>query len=185
VSQLDATQPTGAVAAAPPHVVALSRAVTVVRFLRPFWPHLLGVLAFAWGMVFVAWILLPSSRIVEVEIPLGTADSVARGEAVETLPRDLLLRRGDTLVLANYDDQPHRIGAIWAEPGRSTRTIVDRNLQNSGSVFCTFHPGGAIGVSPQSRPSITQTTLPTLMIFFPLAAATVLTLSITKRLSDA
>jgi hypothetical protein len=182
VSHLDATQPTPTAAPATPWALVLARVGAVARFLRPFWPYLLGVLIFAWVMVFVAWVLLPSSRIVEVEIPLGTAERVARGEVVETLPRDLLLRRGDTLVLANFDDQPHRIGAIWAEPGRSTRTIVDSSLQNSGSVFCTFHPGGAIGVSPQSRPSVAHTALPTLMIFFPLAGATVLTLSITRRL---
>ena len=185
MTQLDATQPGGAIAPATPQALLLSRAGAVVRFLRPFWPHLLGVLAFAWGMVFVAWLLLPSSRVVELEIPLGTADRVARGEVVEAIPSDLLLRRGDTLVLANRDDEPHRFGAIWAEPGRSTRTIVDQNLQNSGSVFCTFHPGGSIGVSPQARPGLSQTVLPTMMIFFPVAGATVLTLSITKRLSHA
>lgn len=183
MSHLDAAQPTSTLTPASTRGLVPARVGAVAGFLRPLWPYILGVLVFSWVMVFVAWILLPSSRIVEIEIPLGTAERVARGEVVETLPSDLLLRRGDTLVLANFDDQPHRIGAIWAEPGRSTRTIVDSSLQDSGSLFCTFHPGGAIGVSPQSRPSVSQTALPTLMIFFPLAGATVLTLSVTRRLS--
>ncbi len=159
--------------------------VAVARFGRPFLPVIGGVLLFSWGMVFVAWLLLPQARTVEVVIPPGTADLVARGESVEALPRTLLLRRGDTLVLLNQDDQPHRIGAVWAEPGRATRTIVGASLQDAGAVACSFHPGGSIGVSPQARPGVEQTLFPTALLFFPLTGATVLTLSITRRLSHA
>ena len=110
---------------------------------------------------------------------------MARGESVDALPTTLLLRRGDTLVLLNQDDQPHRIGAVWAEPGRATRTIVGDSLQDADAVACSFHPGGSIGVSPQARPGLGQTIFPTALLFFPLSAATVLTLSITRRLSHA
>lgn len=165
--------------------LAVSRVGGVARFLRPFLPHFGAVLLFSWGMVFVAWLLLPQARTVELVIPSGTADLVARGETVAALPTTLLLRRGDTLVLLNEDDQPHRIGAIWAEPGRATRTIVGGALQDAGAVACSFHPGGSIGVSPQARPGVEQTVFPTLLLFFPLAGATVLTLSIVRRLDHA
>lgn len=166
-------------------VVVLRRVKAVAGFFKPFLPYIGGVLLFSWAMIFIAWLLLPQARTIELVIPDGTADLVARGETVAALPTTLLLRRGDTLVLLNQDDQPHRIGATWAEPGRATRTIVGSALHDAGAVACSFHPGGSIGVSPQARPGVEQTLFPTMLLFFPLSAATVLTLSITKRLEQA
>lgn len=168
-----------------PGALVAGRGLAVARFLRPFLPHVAGVLLFSWGMIFVAWLLLPQARTVELVIPAGTADLVAQGQTVEAIPTTLLLRRGDTLVLMNEDDQPHRFGAIWAAPGRATRTIVGSALHEAGAVVCSFHPGGSIGVAPQARPGVEQTLFPTMLLFFPLSAATVLTLSITKRLEHA
>ena len=64
----------------------------------------------------------------------------------------------------------------------STRTIVTKEFQNAGSLICSFHPGGAIGVSPQSRPGLSSTIIPTLFLFFTLSLATVATLTIVRRL---
>jgi len=151
-------------------------------FIRPFLPYLAGIAVFSWGMVFIAWALLPSSRTVELVIPHGTAARIALGEVVDTLPTTLLLRRGDTLLLINEDEQPHRIGSVWVDPAMRTRTIVTKEFQDAGSLLCSFHPGGSIGVSPQSRPGLGATVIPTLLLIIPLSLITVGTLTITRRL---
>ena len=161
------------------------RLTSFASFMRPFLPYLAGVAAFSWGMILVAWILLPQARTVELVIPDGTAARIALGEVVDTLPTNLLLRRGDTLLLINRDVQPHRIGSVWVDPDMSTRTIVTKEFQNSGSVICSFHPGGSIGVSPQSRPGLSATIVPTLFLFLTLSVVTVATLTITRRLNTA
>ena len=161
------------------------RLTSFASFMRPLLPYLAGVVAFSWGMIFVAWILLPQARTVELVIPDGTAARIALGEVVDTLPTNLLLRRGDTLLLINRDIQPHRIGSVWVDPDMSTRTIVTKEFQNAGSIICSFHPGGSIGVSPQSRPGLASTIVPSLVLIFPLSLVTVGTLTITRRLNTA
>ena len=161
------------------------RITSVAGFMRPFWPYLGAVAVFSWGMIFVAWVLLPQARTVELVIPNGTAARIALGEVVDTLPTSLLLRRGDTLSLVNQDVQPHRIGSVWVDPDMSTRTIVTKEFQSAGSLLCSFHPGGSIGVAPQSRPGLGATIIPTLFLIFPLSLVTIATLTITRRLNTA
>lgn len=161
------------------------RLTAFASFMRPFLPYLAGVAAFSWGMILIAWVLLPQARTVELVIPDGTAAKIALGQVVDTLPTTLLLRRGDTLLLINEDVQPHRIGSVWVDPDMSTRTIVTKEFQNSGSIVCSFHPGGAIGVSPQSRPGLDATIIPTLFLFLTLSVVTVATLSVVRRLDTA
>ena len=161
------------------------RLTAFASFMRPFLPYLGGIAIFSWGMILVAWVLLPQARTVELVIPDGTATKIALGEVVDTLPTNLLLRRGDTLLLINEDTQPHRIGSVWVDPDMSTRTIVTKEFQNSGSVVCSFHPGGSIGVSPQSRPGLDATIVPTLFLFLTLSAVTMVTLTVVRRLDTA
>ena len=158
------------------------RLTSFAAFMRPMLPYLGGVALFSWGMILIAWVLLPQARTVELVIPDGTAARIAVGEVVDTLPTNLLLRRGDTLLLINEDIQPHRIGSVWVDPEMSTRTIVTKEFQNAGSLICSFHPGGAIGVSPQSRPGLSATIFPTLFLFGTLSLVTVATLTIVRRL---
>jgi hypothetical protein len=161
------------------------RLTAIASFLRPLLPYLVGVAAFSWGIILIAWLLLPQARTVELVIPNGAAARIALGEVVDTLPTNLLLRRGDTLLLINQDVQPHRIGSVWVDPDMSSRTLVTTEFQNSGSVITSFHPGGSIGVSPQSHPGLESTIIPTLFLFFTLSLVTVATLTVVRRLDTA
>ena len=149
---------------------------------RPLLPYVAACVLFSWGMVFAAWLLLPSASTVKLELPAGTADRIARGEAVSTIPDDLLLRRGDTLLVVNHDRTSHRIGELWVAPGSAASATVTPSLLSSQSLVCSFHPGGAIGVSPQSRPGLEATARPTTLLGVPLTLAVVVTLSIARRL---
>jgi hypothetical protein len=152
------------------------------RWLRPLLPYAGAAVVFSWFMVLVAWALMPSARAVELVIPPGTAERIARGETVPTIPDDLLLRRGDTLVLVNQDFESHRIGSIWIAPESSTRAPVTPALFEQSSLVCSFHPGGAIGVSPQSRPGLEATAVPAMIIAVPLSLAVIVTGGTVRRL---
>jgi hypothetical protein len=58
------------------------------------------------------------ARLVEIVVPLGTADRVARGETVTVMPARLELRVGDTLRIHNQDvvDQP--VGPFIVKAGQ-------------------------------------------------------------------
>ncbi len=161
---------------------AAARARRAWAFARPLLPYVAACVLFSWGMVLVAWLLLPTASTVELRVPNGTADRIARGEAVSTIPDDLLLRRGDTLLVVNEDSTSHRIGELWVAPGSAASATVTRALLSSQSLVCSFHPGGAIGVSPQARPGLEATALPTTLLSVPLSVAVIVTLSISRRL---
>jgi hypothetical protein len=78
---------------------------------------------------------------------------------------------------------PHNIESVWVDPDMSTRTIVAKEFQNAGSVICSFHPGGAIGISPQSRLGLASTIIPTLSLIFLPSLTTIGTLTISRCLS--
>lgn len=161
---------------------AAGRARLLGGFLRPLLPVLGAVLVISWLIALAWWALLPTARTLEVVIPDGTAARIARGEAVSAVPDELFLRRGDTLVLRNEDRQVHRIGLVWAPPGESTRAPVTAEFFAHDGLVCSFHPGGAIGVSPLSRPGVEKTLIPTLFMWAPLSIAIMVAAGIAGRL---
>ena len=66
-----------------------------------------AVIGGCWAINFAWWSLLPPPRTVELVIPAGTAGVVSAGEVVQAIPEELVLRRGDTLLIANDDLVPH------------------------------------------------------------------------------
>lgn len=152
------------------------------RGVRPYSPLVAGAFAISWLLVFVVWLLLPPAHTVEVVIPAGTAERVARGEIVAALPESLRLRRGDTLVIVNEDVSDHRIGPMQAPAGRATEAPVGSAFFTPASLVCSFHPGGAIGLDTQSRPDLLAMMPTVLLLAFPLGAAAAAAMAVTRRL---
>ena len=50
---------------------------------------------------------------IELVIPAGTADKVAAGQTVLSLPAEMVFVVGDTLVVKNEDTTNHQLGPIW------------------------------------------------------------------------
>ena len=141
-----------------------------------------GVMAGSWLLIVVAWTLLPTARAVEVVIPPGTAERVARGEIVDAVPRRLHLRRGDTLVVVNEDVTEHRIETVRAPAGRTTRAPITGAFFGAANLLCSFHPSGAIGLDTQARRGLATTGVPALILGLPLSLAAVTTVSVVRRL---
>jgi len=77
----------------------------------------------------------PPQRI-ELVIPPGTADRVARGESSPAIPDDLTLVVGDTLVVVNQDTADHRLGPLFVPAGTSASLDLPRS--ESLSYSCSF-----------------------------------------------
>ena len=144
-----------------------------------------GALLLSWTAAFAWWWLLPASQTLDLTIPNGTAGLVAAGEAPSALPRELVLRVGDTLSVRNLDSAAHRIGPLWIAAGAQEQSVVGPAFFAGGALICTVHPAGALSVTPRARPGIAVTIPVTLMAAIPMIWAILVATSITRRLDSA
>jgi hypothetical protein len=109
---------------------------------------LLGVLL-AWGMNEIAFLYLKSSfnrapETIELVIPEGTAESVARGVEAPSIPENLSFVVGDTLLVTNLDSASHRLGPLWIPAGASARMVF--STPGSLAYVCSFQPDQYFGL---------------------------------------
>ncbi len=81
---------------------------------------------------------------IELVIPAGTAEQVARGEGNSALPENMVFVTGDTLIVRNEDVEAHTLGPLFIPPGTSASLVLDQaqNLAYS----CSFQPGDYLGL---------------------------------------
>lgn len=81
---------------------------------------------------------------VEIIIPAGTSELVARGKQPPAIPADMVFVVGDVLVVRNEDDVDHQLGPLWIPAGASGQL---RLSQSESLVYeCSFQPGNYIGL---------------------------------------
>lgn len=81
---------------------------------------------------------------VDLMIPAGTSELVARGEVPPSIPEGMKFVVGDTLVVHNQDEVDHQLGPLWIPAGTTASMNLDRN-QNF--IFaCTFQPSSYFGL---------------------------------------
>lgn len=81
---------------------------------------------------------------VELIIPPGTAQRVARGEVPPTIPKDLSFVVGDVLVVINDDNVDHQLGPLWIPPGTSASLPLDS--EQKFAFECSFQPTKYLGL---------------------------------------
>lgn len=81
---------------------------------------------------------------IEMVIPAGTADKVARGEADPTLPDKMVFVQGDTLVVINQDTVNHRLGPLFIPAGTSASLTLNQAVNITYS--CSFEPTQYFGL---------------------------------------
>jgi hypothetical protein len=116
-------------------------------------------LVIAWGIAEASFVILREKsdhapQRIELVIPAGTADKVAAGQAVPSIPADIVFVVGDTLVVKNEDSVSHQLGPIWVPPGTSASLNLDQ--VNDYSYTCSFQPSRNLGLDV--RPRVTWTT---------------------------
>jgi hypothetical protein len=108
-------------------------------FRRIAWAMLIGLVIGAGVNELTFAFLRESSRppqTVELVIPRGTAEMVARGEQPPTLPSSMTFVAGDVLLIRNEDTVAHQMGPLWIPAGSEARLT----LETTGSFAdqCSF-----------------------------------------------
>lgn len=83
-------------------------------------------------------------EVIELVIPEGTAERVARGETPPTIPASMTFVLGDVLVVRNNDTADHQLGPLWIPPGSSASLPLDK--VESYAYDCSFQPGNYFGL---------------------------------------
>jgi hypothetical protein len=84
---------------------------------------------------------------IELVIPAGTADRIARGEPNPTIPENMVFVAGDTFVVKNLDVVDHRLGPLFIPSGASASlTLSDAN---NYAYNCSFQSGQVFGLDVQ------------------------------------
>jgi len=82
--------------------------------------------------------------------------------------------------LRNEDTVAHRVGIYSVAAGSTLRVPLDR--ATSGTLFCSFHPQGSIGLDVRARTSPLLVLWPTLIIGIPLGLISGGVLEVMRRL---
>ncbi len=88
---------------------------------------------------------------IEIVVPEGTADRVAAGEPVPSIPDEMTFVLGDTLVVVNQDVVDHQLGPVWVPPGTSGSLVLDE--ADNFAFECSFQPTNYLGLDV--RPATT------------------------------
>lgn len=81
---------------------------------------------------------------IELVIPEGTAEQVAAGEAVPTIPDELVFVVGDVLVVRNEDVVTHELGPLLVPAASSARMAMEE--ADSFALSCSFQPTNYLGL---------------------------------------
>lgn len=100
----------------------------------------------------ISYILLNKSarapQIIELVIPAGTAERVARGEKSPSIPDSMSFVLGDEFLVKNEDVVDHQLGPLWIPANTSASLKLD-SIQ-SYAYQCSFQPGKYFGLDVQN-----------------------------------
>jgi len=81
---------------------------------------------------------------IELVIPAGTAERVAKGEQPPSIPNEMAFVVGDILLVVNHDSVDHQLGPLWVPAGASASLALDS--EQSYAFECSFQPSNYFGI---------------------------------------
>lgn len=103
-------------------------------------------------------------KVIELVIPPGTADRIAAGQAVPSIPAEMVFVIGDTLVVHNRDSADHVLGPVWVPAGTSASLAMEKA---SKVVYdCSFRTSRYFGLEVK-EPTTWRTRLTALVLAAP------------------
>lgn len=115
------------------------------------------LLAFTFGVLLaalmteVAYLFLKTENreptLVEIQIPLGTAQLMRDGKDPEILPKDMRFVVGDILQVVNNDNENHQLGPLYI-PANSSASLK-LNSEENLIVECSFQSTKFVGLTIQ------------------------------------
>lgn len=115
---------------------------------------------------------------IEFVIPEGTAEKVARGEEVASIPAEMIFIVGDVLLITNNDTEGHELGPVFVPPGSSARMKLDE--ADKFAMSCSFRPSKYLGLTIK-EPTDLITRLEGLIFSVPATVAVVFLYSLVLR----
>ena len=82
---------------------------------------------------------------IELVIPAGTADKVAAGEPIPSIPYEMTFVLGDTLIVNNEDTVDHQLGPLWIPPRSKASLVLDAAERYAYS--CSFQTSRYLGLN--------------------------------------
>lgn len=102
---------------------------------------------------------------IELIIPAGTAEQVAAGKSVSSLPANMTFVEGDVLLVKNQDVTDHQLGPVWVPPDATgSLTLGEVNRFRFG---CSFQPGRYLGIDVRPAGSSLQSRLLAIILIGP------------------
>jgi hypothetical protein len=83
-------------------------------------------------------------KVIELVIPEGTAEKVARGETPPSIPTSMTFVVGDTLMVKNEDTTSHELGPLWIPAKASASMSLD--VAEAYAYSCSFQPSQYFGL---------------------------------------
>jgi len=105
---------------------------------------------------------------IELVIPAGTVQNVAKGQVSPSLPEDMTFVVGDTLVVINQDEVDHQLGPLWIPSGTSASLTLD--TEQNYILQCSFQPTKVFGIDVLQPVTIGTRITGILFAGFPLGA---------------
>jgi|GEM_PF-3284997 len=130
---------------------------------RPWVFSILGAFALSLALNLIWWGLLkpdPPPEVTEFVIEPGTADAIARGQPA-FVPNSIQLLSGGYLLVRNNDYVPHQIAGVTLQPGEVAELDAP---SEDGTIACSIHPSGYLGVQLKEKPPITTMLGPTAIL---------------------
>ncbi|HEX8990784.1 MAG TPA: hypothetical protein VF784_03830 [Anaerolineales bacterium] len=93
-------------------------------------------------------------KLVQIDIPPGTAVRVARGQGNASLPSSLTFVIGDTMLVTNHDSVAHQLGPLFIPAGGSASMHLAS--EQGYNLLCSFQPSKYLQLSV--LPPLTLTT---------------------------
>jgi hypothetical protein len=81
---------------------------------------------------------------IELTVPAGTSELVARGEQPPSLPEGMSFVVGDVLVIHNEDAVDHQLGPLWIPAGTSAQLALGQ--PESLAYECSFQADNYLGM---------------------------------------
>lgn len=84
-------------------------------------------------------------EIIELEIPKGTAENIAKGIYSLSIPEEMTFVVGDKLVVINNDTEAHELGPLLIPPG--SRSSLTMGQEDSFLMGCSFSATNYLGLT--------------------------------------
>ena len=89
------------------------------------------------------------ARRIELVIPQGTAERVAAGKDVLSMPAKMSFVEGDLLIVKNQDSVSHQLGPVWVPPQSSG--VLQVGQADNYEYTCSFQTSKVFGIEVRQR----------------------------------